>query len=243
LAQGVIKLNKNFDIEVFFKQLEVELRRSDIDLGQGLSEIIADFASFEQVLFKWQKVQNLVSRETLDEFWSRHIADSLQLLKFFNKETNLVVDFGSGGGFPAIVLAIALKKAKLNGAMVEFVLVEANSRKVAFLRAVKRELGLNILVKDSRIENFKLNDGVTPDIISARALASLDNLLGFSNQIWGKKTRAIFLKGKEYAEELKKARVRWQFNVVTYPNVIDVSGVVLEIDGLLPILGKMPIKK
>ncbi len=237
MALGVRKLSKNFDIEVFLIQLEGELQRANIDLGRGLSEIIVDFTKFEQMLLKWQRVQNLVSRETLDEFWFRHIADSLQLIKFFNKETGLVVDFGSGGGFPAIVLAIALKRANLQKGRVKFILVEANSRKVAFLRAVKRELCLNVLVVDSRIEGFKLDNGVVPDIISARALASLENLLSFSNQIWGKKTRGIFLKGKEYAEELKKARASWQFNVITYPNIVDTSGVVLEIDSLLPVFG------
>jgi len=191
------------------------------------SNLQLDFEKFQQILRKWQKVQNLVSRETLDRFWQRHVADSLQLLGNIKQSDRLIVDFGSGGGFPAIPLAIALKNSD-----VEFILVEANSRKVAFLRALKRELGLNIVVRDVRIDDFKLPENVKPDVITARALANLDGLLAFSQPHWGKNTRALFLKGKEYAEELEKARIRWRFNVLIIENIIDDSGVLLEISNL-----------
>jgi len=215
----------------FNKVFEKILGSIEFDLERSGGDIVRDFEKFEQMLLKWQKVQNLVSRETLDQFWLRHVADCLQLLKFFKADTNFVLDFGSGGGFPAIILAIVLKEKQI-----DFTLVEANSRKVAFLRAVKRELGLNVTVEDSRIGDFKLNDKKYPDIITARALASLDELLAFSLPFWGENTSALFLKGVESSEELKKARIRWQFNVLTVENIIDSSGVILEITDLKPVL-------
>jgi len=193
----------------------------------SIGELQLDFEKFQQILIKWQRVQNLVSRETLDQYWQRHVADSLQLLSNIKQSDKLIVDFGSGGGFPAIPLAIVLKNSE-----VEFILVESNSRKVAFLRALKRELGLNIVVKDMRIDDFKLPEKLKPDLITARALAGLDDLLAFSQPHWGEKTRALFLKGKEYAEEVEKARIRWGFNVLIVDNVIDDSGVLLEISNL-----------
>ena len=92
-------------------------------------DIAADLESFAGLLAKWQRVQNLVSRET-DELWDRHVADSLQLLKYYRGESS-VLDLGSGGGFPAIPMAIALKDQR-----VDFTLVESSAKKTAFLRTV-----------------------------------------------------------------------------------------------------------
>src|SRR5688500_18729537 len=98
---------------------------------------IADLESYAQLLRKWQAVQNLVSRETLNHVWARHFADSLQILPLLRDGDHNFMDLGSGGGFPALPLAIALK-----GGPQRFVLVEPNGRKASFLRTVARELGL-----------------------------------------------------------------------------------------------------
>jgi len=227
LLQREIKVSDRLEFKRFLSLLASELDQRFVDLKGSQDDIIADFVLFEQLLNKWQRVQNLVSRETLDQFWLRHVLDSLQLLGHFENNTKLVLDFGSGGGFPAVVLAIALKRDD-----VKFVLVESNARKVAFLRAVKRELGLNLVVMDVRIEDFELVDDIKPDIITARALANLSDLLEFSYPFWQEKTKALFLKGKEYSEELEKARVVWRFNVLIHKNIVDDLGVVLDISNL-----------
>lgn len=196
------------------------------------SAIIEDLEEFRKLLVKWQRIQNLVSRETLDQFWTRHIADSLQLLSYFPDNAKTILDVGSGGGLPSIPLAIALKETET-----KFILVEANSRKVAFLRAVARDLGLNLKVFDSRIEEFVSRETVKPEIITARALAPLVNLLEYIKPVWGENTRAYFHKGREHVEELSESHVRWHYDVVTRPSLIDRSGVVLEIANLRSITG------
>jgi len=205
------------------------LKTAGHEFERPLPELIADLKNFEVLLRKWQKVQNLVSRETLDEFWLRHIADSLQLANYIPDSANNIVDFGSGGGFPAIPLAIVLKRSEM-----EFILIESNSRKVAFLRAVARELGLKLRVKDIRIEDFVSDAGFKPDIITARALAPLTELLRYSYPLCGSKTRFLFQKGREHVEELAKADGGWDYNVVVNKSVTDGSGVVLEISDLRP---------
>lgn len=185
-------------------------------------DIAADLESFAALLQKWQRAQNLVSRET-DELWDRHFADSLQLLKYYRGESS-VLDLGSGGGFPAIPMAIALK-----GTPVHFTLVESNAKKIAFLRAASRELSLDLETFRDRIETIDPRE--TP-LITSRALAELPQLLSWSAPWFGDKTRALFHKGREHGEELDKSRAVWQFDVVVHPSDTGSGGVILEISNL-----------
>jgi 16S rRNA (guanine527-N7)-methyltransferase len=189
--------------------------RSPVNIG-------ADLESFARLLAKWQRVQNLVSRET-DELWDRHIADSLQLLKFVGDESR-VVDLGSGGGFPAIPLSIALKDRPIN-----FTLVESNNRKTAFLRAAARELSLAVLVESKRIEDIAPRE---TSLVTSRALADLSQLLSWSAPWFGEKTRALFHKGREFGDELDKSRALWQFDVIVHSSDTSGGGVILEISNL-----------
>lgn len=197
--------------------------------SRPVDEILTDMETFRLLLIKWQKAQNLVSRETLSAFWTRHVADSLQLLAYLPSPISDILDLGSGGGFPAIPLAIVLKDKDTR-----FVLVEANSRKVAFLRAAARELSLNVTVEDARIEDIVSRETTKPQIITARALASLPDLLELAYPVWGPDTRAFFHKGRDHVEELAESHIRWHHDVVIRSSVLDESGVVLEIANLHP---------
>jgi 16S rRNA (guanine527-N7)-methyltransferase len=185
-------------------------------------DIAADLESFARLLSKWRRVQNLVSRET-DELWERHVADSLQLLKFVRDESR-VLDLGSGGGFPAIPMAIALKDRPI-----DFTLVESNSRKTAFLRAVARELSLQVAVDSKRIEDIAPRE---TSLVTSRALAELPQLLAWAAPRFGDKTRALLHKGREYGDELDKSRAVWQFDVVVHSSDTAGGGVILEISNL-----------
>jgi len=185
-------------------------------------DIAADLESFARLLAKWQRVQNLVSRET-DEFWDRHVADSLQLLKFYRDESR-ILDLGSGGGFPALPLAIALKDRP-----VDFTLVESNAKKTAFLRAAARQLGLRIETLRERIETIAPRE---TSLLTSRALAELSQLLTWSAPWFGDKTRALFHKGREYGDELDKSRALWQFDVIVHSSDTSGGGVILEISNL-----------
>src|SRR5690606_26609338 len=101
-------------------------------LGRDADEVAGDLESFAALLLKWNRAQNLVSRETTDQLWSRHIVDSLQVLKLLRAGDRTLLDLGSGGGFPAIPLAIA------SGPGRHFVLVEPTAKKASFLRTANR---------------------------------------------------------------------------------------------------------
>lgn len=194
---------------------------------RDVQAVAADLAIYETLLLKWQKVQNLVSRETLSQVWTRHFADSLQLIKLLTPADNLILDFGSGGGFPALPLAIASK-----GSARQFVLVEPTGRKASFLRAVIRELGLKARVIDRRSSEIDSRETGVPDVITSRALASLQELCAMSAPFFGPQTRAIFHKGREHVEELAESGAVWHHDVVTLASDTDPQGVLLELKNL-----------
>jgi len=195
--------------------------------SRPVTDVVADLEIYEQLLRKWQKIQNLVSRETLEAVWTRHFADSLQVLKLLKPTDHIIVDMGSGGGFPALPLAIALKHSAAR-----FVLVEPNGRKVSFLRTVARELGLAVTVESRRSNDLASRETASVDVITARALASLTELCGMAHPMFGPQTRAIFHKGREHLEELAESRLVWDHDVVIVPSDTDPNGVLLELSNL-----------
>lgn len=195
--------------------------------GRPLEHVAGDLESYANLLRKWQKVQNLVSRETLATIWSRHFADSLQILRLLGPEDRLILDLGSGGGFPALPLAIASK-----GLDRHFVLVEPNGRKVSFLRAVARELDLPVTVIGRRSDEIDSRETGQPDVITSRALAALPQLCAWMAPFFGPQSRAILHKGREHVEELTETDAQWHYDVLTSASDTDPSGVILEIRNL-----------
>jgi 16S rRNA (guanine527-N7)-methyltransferase len=196
-------------------------------LGRSSSEVTDELEAFEKLLRKWQVAQNLVSRETLPEFWTRHIADSLQVLPLLRSEDRRLLDLGSGGGLPLIPIAIGDKG---NGRF--FCAVEANQRKVSFLRTVSRSLELGLIVHNSRIENLVNDELGQFDVITARALANLGQLFDYSIDFLSPDGRLILHKGREYVEEVESARDFWQFDMVKTTSQASADGVLLEISKL-----------
>ena len=152
-------------------------------------------ATYVALLKRWQGIKNLVGTGTLAEIWTRHIADSAQLVPLA-PAAQTWVDIGSGAGFPGLVIAILLRDRP--GVRVN--LVESNGRKCAFLREVARETGAPVTVHAGRIEDV-LDDMQCVDVLTARALAPLPQLL-----LWGKRlidagTLGLFLKGEESGRE------------------------------------------
>lgn len=189
-------------------------------------EVLADLIGYETLLRKWQPVQNLVSRETLVELWTRHIADSLQLLKLIDSGARSFLDLGSGGGLPALPLAIALKGPRT------FRLAEPNARKASFLRTVGRELDLAVEVLSMRAEAIDSRETESPDVITSRALAALPELFSIAVHFFGPDTKGLFHKGREYGEEIEQARSKWSFDVVILPSDTSPGAALLEISNL-----------
>jgi 16S rRNA (guanine527-N7)-methyltransferase len=196
-------------------------------LSRAPKEVAEDLELFSALLTKWQRVQNLVSRETLNDVWRRHIADSLQVLKLLGDQDNVILDLGSGGGMPAIPMAIGSK-----GFNRRFTLVEPNSRKVSFLRTVVRELGLPVAVVDKRSDEIDSRETFQPDVITSRALAPLTELCAMAAPFFGPKTRAIFHKGREHVDELAESSAVWHHDVVVTGSDTDPQGVLLELKNL-----------
>ena len=165
---------------------------------------------YSEILEDWQKTINLVSRTTLDNLWVRHFQDSLQLLKFIPDNAVTIVDIGSGGGFPGLVLAIKRPDC-------QFHLIESDIRKCAFLKTVSREtFSENVTVVNNRIE-----DAITDmkaDIITSRALGSLKYLLEVTNPVWmrNKNLMLILLKGANYQSEVDEAENAFNFKIETF---------------------------
>lgn len=187
-------------------------------------ETLERFSRYTELVQKWQPVQNLVAASTLNDIWKRHIADSAQIVPLF-PSARTWLDFGSGAGFPGLVIAIC--KAENPDFRVH--LVESNSRKVAFLRTVIRETGISAQVHDCRIEDFDWPEDQFPDVISARAVASLSELCCYSERFMSEKTVAIFPKGKEFESEINSALHDWNLDLLVRDSAVDVHGKLIEI--------------
>lgn len=195
--------------------------------GLDAEIIFRDLAVYVALLTKWQRIQNLVSRETLPDLWQRHIADSLQLLQFDFPMSGHVVDLGSGAGLPAIVLAIALK-----GKPVRFTLIEANGRKCAFLREVIRQCGLDANIVDRRVESLSAEDIEPVDLFTSRAFAPFDKMLDYVAPFWQSETRALFHKGKDFGSERQIGSAQWAYDLVEYPSLIETGSVIIDMQHL-----------
>jgi 16S rRNA (guanine527-N7)-methyltransferase len=172
-------------------------------------ETLARLDEYVDLLLKWQQRTNLIASATVGQVWTRHVADSLQLLSLA-PEGRLWVDLGSGGGFPGLVLACAL--ADTVGAKVH--LVESNAKKAAFLRETSRALHLPALVHASRIEDFTESYADSPDVVTARALAPLTRLLGYAEPLLKKGVQGLFPKGQDVGAELTDASKYWNIEAV-----------------------------
>ena len=177
---------------------------------------------YHKLLLKWSKIKNLVAPNTLQQVWSRHFADSLQLRPLTEKAQN-IIDLGSGAGFPGLVLAIDMQGRK--GAVVH--LIESDNRKCAFLREVIRETDAPAIIHCGRIEEVA-STLATPDLVTARALASLEKLISLSAPLISAGSMGVFLKGQDFQSELTVARSTCTFDFDVVQSRTDpAAGVIL----------------
>lgn len=188
-------------------------------------ETVLLLRELETFFRQWAGRMNLVSRSTLEVVWDRHILDSIQLIHFAPTAVRWL-DLGSGGGFPGLVLAAVLRER--TGTHVD--LVEKSRKKAVFLNAAISALRLPATVHVAHIE--EASDIPTPEIITARAVAPLAPLLGLSQRWLLGRTRALFHKGRNFQEEVRKSRERWAFELVVHPSMTEEGAAILEIANL-----------
>lgn len=180
--------------------------------------------TYVALLEEWQGKMNLVSDSTLPVVWTRHILDSAQVERYLTPSDRVILDLGSGAGFPALVLAI-LDESKNRTVH----LVESDGKKCSFLQAVADACGLQVVIHNERIEKMPV---FKADVITARALAALDKLVGYAKPFIGERTRCLFLKGKKADEELKLCAKKFVFAVEKHPSITSDEGKILCLTGV-----------
>ena len=180
---------------------------------------------FVELLEEWQAKTNLVAPSTLSNLWTRHVADSLQLLPLA-PSARIWMDLGSGGGFPGVVIACALSES--SGASVH--LVERNSKKAAFLREALRVTSAPGIVHLSDIEDTVDRFAGRIDCVTARALAPLHQLIGFAEPLVTKGAKALCLKGQDVEAELTEATKYWNISSHLHASRTGGQGWIVELD-------------
>lgn len=179
-------------------------------------ETAAQLDTYVSLLTRWQPIKNLVAPSTLDAIWPRHILDSGQLVRLF-PDAKVWVDLGSGAGFPGMVIAILFMGQP--GRQVH--LVESNQRKVAFLREVARVTGAPVVIHAGRIEDVVPALPAPVDLVTARALAPLVDLLDLASPLLKNGVQAAFLKGQDVEGELTEAAKSWRIEANLIPSLSD----------------------
>lgn len=191
---------------------ELDAAFAALDVSRETAERLAGYVA---LLAKWTPAINLVSPRSLESVWQRHILDSAQLYPLL-PSGGTIVDLGSGGGLPGLVLA-CFGRWQVH-------LIESDRRKAIFLGQAARVLGVDITVHATRIDAAP-----TPiaDVITARALAPLSDLLGHAEHFCAERTICLFLKSQDVASELTQATKGWRFDADLTPSLTDSRGVIL----------------
>jgi 16S rRNA (guanine527-N7)-methyltransferase len=192
---------------------------------------------FVDLLLDWQRRVNLIAPSTEPVLWTRHIADSLQLLALA-PDARVWADFGTGAGFPGLVIACAL--ADSPGAMVH--LVESNTKKIAFLREAVRSVGAPAVIYQFRAADFVRQAPAGIDVVTARALAPLPELLTAAYPLLKRGAVGLFPKGQGAAAELTEAAKCWRIQETLAVSRTDPKARIIVVRGLEPIPGS-PAKR
>jgi len=208
--------------------------------GAGLSEAVLQqlnvsretavrLTAFAGVFTRWAPRINLVSRASVAQVWTRHIADSAQILDHAPDNAEEWLDLGSGAGFPGLVCAILAAERRPS---LRVSLVESDQRKCSFLRTAAQETRTPVTIHACRIETLPPQGA---DIVSARALAPLAGLFRLARPHTKKGTVLLLPKGARHADEIAEARARWRFTVDARPSITDPLARILVCRDLCPL--------
>jgi 16S rRNA (guanine527-N7)-methyltransferase len=194
-------------------------RARALEIVPAAPKVVERLDRFAVLVRQWQSRINLIGDSTLAQLWTRHIADSLQLLALA-PAAKIWIDLGSGAGFPGLVIACAL--AGQTGVRVH--LVESNAKKAAFLREAVRQLGVPAEVHAERAETFIAAFQGRADVVTARALAPLAELLEMAAPLFKTGAKGLFPKGQDVEVELTQAAKCWTIESTLVPSRTSPSG-------------------
>ncbi len=182
---------------------------------------IKNIERFILEIFEFNKHTNIVGKSTLENFWERHIADSLQLSSFIYNKKSKIFDLGTGGGLPGIPLAII--------GYSNIFMVDSVGKKIDFVRGVIKLLSLSSKTQKKRIEKLDIGKA---DLIVSRALAPLNTLLSYSLLHSNKNTTSLFLKGRNVYKEIQMAKKNFNFSLETFESLSSEEGRILKIKNI-----------
>ncbi len=186
------------------------LNRLEVSCGT-----IDKLATYVEVLLKWNKKINLISKNTVPNLWMRHIVDSAQIIAFVENKKQVIIDVGAGAGFPGMILRIL--------GLENVILIESDERKTSFLREVARTLNLDLEIVNDRVEKIFIKS----DIVVARGFSALDEMLDKVNNI--EYSRMLLLKGKNVESEISQASKNWKFCYKKHESITSAGSYILDI--------------
>jgi 16S rRNA (guanine527-N7)-methyltransferase len=190
-----------------------------MDVSRETEEMFAPYCA---LLRKWTGTINLVAPSTVDAIFDRHVLDCLQILPLIPTEATSAVDLGSGAGLPGLVVAAALQR---QGRPIQMTLIESDRRKCAFLAEAARALDVRVDIQAMRILDLPARHA---DVVMARALAPLTELLAYQQRHGAPGSCGIYMKGARHADEIAQARRDgWMIDVVAHPAATADSAILL----------------
>ena len=187
-------------------------------------ETLARLKAYADLLTDWNARHNLVAKSTLPDLWHRHFWDSAQLAPHIPAQARTLADLGSGAGFPGLVLALLRPELAVT-------LHEATTKKCAFLQVAADRMGVKVTIRNSRLEDLPAQ---AFDVVTARALAPLTQLLQYAYPFTGPNSVGLFLKGQNVGAELTEAHKYWNMETSQVPSQTEPSAAIVTVRKLGP---------
>ncbi len=179
---------------------------------------------YVDLLARWRRVTNLISEHTFNHVWTRHIADSAQLLAYAPRAERWI-DLGSGAGFPGMVIAMQL----IENPNVRVHCIESDQRKCAFLREVARATGAPVTVHPVRREEIAADSSMAVDVVTARALAPLPRLVELAKVWLERGAVGLFPRGRTSEAQMNAFSPHTRYQVETFPSKLDAEARIVRI--------------
>ena len=188
-------------------------------------ETITSLKKYEDILINANKTLNLIGKSTINDIWTRHFLDSVQVIDFIDKNDKTLIDLGSGAGFPGIVVALVAKDRNIP---IKIKLIEKSPKKTKFLKDLIAKLNLNVEVHNQNV--FAEQIVFTDDVLVTRAFKPLKIILELIHNKAKKWKKILIFLGKSGKEELLGASKSWDIKYKQRMSITSNDSIVIEIN-------------